>query len=70
MKTKTHNNKSEGGSEMNTLQKVELEEIQDKIKAINYAIENGCTPNTYKTNFLPRLEILIERREEIYHHAR
>ncbi|KKN01362.1 hypothetical protein LCGC14_1128590 [marine sediment metagenome] len=55
---------------MNTLQKVELEEIQDKIKAINYAIENGCTPNTYKTNFLPRLEILIERREEIYHHAR
>ncbi len=50
---------------MNTLQKVELEKIQDKIKAINYAIENGCTLNTYKTDLLPRLDALIKQRDAV-----
>ena len=51
---------------MNLLQKIELDEIQDKIKAIGYVIyKAACTYEAYTTDLRPRLDALMEKRLEL-----
>ncbi len=49
---------------MNIHQKMEFEEIQDKINAINTAIEAGILYETYKTDLEPKLDELLKKRDK------
>ena len=48
----------------NIIEQVEFDEIQDKIKGINMAIEAGILYDVYKAEIEPRLDALLERRDK------